>query len=257
MLAAALMLIIFGGGGVFDLSYIQDMDKGVKEHILDDERREEIRAELKSTKKMVKGFNKGRKSHFKTLKNMNSSRETTSEEFMAFFEVLNGERAEFREKLIDARIELAKKITADEWTAIMEKSGESIAKRREKARKKSDKDKAKGREVFGKTREAILEEISDPGREQVLLTNLDAMKSSFVILGDKINALNTKENAILARHDAKRAEFEQLIDEVDGLRDSSFKQIMEFHSIVKENTNQEEWGKVMKQFNKDLGLTSL
>lgn len=231
------------------------MRKGVKEYVIDVERRDNILADLKKTEKTIKGFNKERKSQFKAFKKMNAARETTREEFSHFLETLMSERKEARIMLVDVRIGLAARITEDEWQAIILKSGEAIGKRQEKAQKKIDKDIEKGREVFGKTHATIVNNISEDKKQNLLLDELNKLQVNLTILTNNINSVNVKEQSILARQDSEKAKFKQLAEELDSIRYSAFTQLIDFHVLVKENSNQEEWNKVMKQFNKDLDLT--
>ena len=186
MLASLLLIYLLGGG--FDLAYLDDMQKGVKEYVTDAERRDNILADLKITKKAVKGYNKERKSQFKAFKELNASRETSREEFAHFLETLMSERKEVHRMLVEVRVGLAARITEDEWQAIVVKSGEAIDKRQEKAQKKIDKNKDKGREVFGKTHATIVSNISEDQKQGLLLDELNKLQVSLTMLTNELPA---------------------------------------------------------------------
>ncbi|MBE9549132.1 MAG: hypothetical protein IMF09_06945 [Proteobacteria bacterium] len=136
MIIATLIVLLFGGG-TFDLNFIDDMKKGVKEYVIDAERQKDILIDVKSTKKLITDFNKGRKSQFKTFKKLNANRETSRDNFSDFFTILEQEREQYYADLATARVGLAGKIMADEWQDIMKQSAEAVEQRQQKAQKKN------------------------------------------------------------------------------------------------------------------------
>ena len=144
LIATITALAILFGGGTFETFFIDDLRKGVKEYVVDDERKDEILDDLKRSKKMIKSFNKERKAQFKEFKKLNSSRATGSDGLTAFFEKSMTTRGEYQHHLIDERLTVSAQITPDEWAAIIENSGHATDKRMQKAQKKLDKAEAKG-----------------------------------------------------------------------------------------------------------------
>ncbi len=86
MIVGTIFLItVLFGGGLIDTFFIAELEKGVKEYVVDDARKKELTANIKSAKKSIKSFNKDRKAQFKVYKDINASRATTSEEFDELF----------------------------------------------------------------------------------------------------------------------------------------------------------------------------
>ena len=85
LIATITALAILFGGGTFETFFIDDLRKGVKEYVVEDERKDEILDDLKRSKKMIKSFNKERKAQFKEFKKLNSSQATGSDELTGFF----------------------------------------------------------------------------------------------------------------------------------------------------------------------------
>jgi len=250
----ALLTILFGGGAL-ETFFIDDLNKGVKEYVVDEDRKKEILADLKNSKELVKEYNKQRKTRFKEFKELNTSRETTSKELTDFFNVLMDERGEFQNRFIDDRIAVSKKIKPDEWTAIIERAGPIEDKSQGKLQEKIDKAEAKGKEPFEKTREAITENVLDAARQQLLLGRLDAMLNNFNELAGRIDSFNVRDSGLLVRQDASKEEMKQVAGKINELRYATFNYLVGFHMVVKENTDAPEWDKIIKEFNKDMSLT--
>ena len=255
IIATVTMLAILFGGGVLETYFIEDLNKGVKEYVLEEERKKEILADLKRSEMLIKEFNKQRTSQFKEFKKLNISRETSSDDLVAFFDQMLTERGTYQNRFIDDRLAVSEKIKPGEWDEIIRNSGHSAEKRKEKEQKKVDKAEAKGKKPFEKTRKAITGSVADTGKQQLLLERLDAMIGSFDKLAGDIAAINVNENDLLVRKDASRNEMKQFAEKMNGLRLSVFIHLVDFHMAVKENTDAVEWDNVMNVFNKDISLT--
>ena len=53
LIATITALAILFGGGTFETFFIDDLRKGVKEYVVEDERKDEILDDLKRSKKMI------------------------------------------------------------------------------------------------------------------------------------------------------------------------------------------------------------
>ena len=249
------LLVLLFGGGALETFFIDDMNKGVKQFVIGEDRKKEILADLKGSEKMIKEYNKQRKLRFKEYKKLNVSHESTSKELTDLFIVLMDERGEFQNRFMDDRIAVSKKIKPDEWTAIIEHAGLIEDKNQEKLQKKIDKAEAKGKEPFEKTREAITKNVLDAARQQLLLGRLDAMLNNFNELAGRIGSFSAKDNGLLVRQDASKEEMKQVAGKINELRYATFNNLVGFHMVVKENTDAPEREKIMKKFNNDMSLT--
>ena len=252
----ALLTILFGGG-VGEVFFVDKLEKGIKEFVLNKDRKKEILADLKTSKAFIKEFDKGRKSKMKDFDELNASYQTTSEELIVFFNELQDERVDFQDKIMDDRIAIANKITFDEWVLILDYSNIQtdirIAKEEEEADKAIEKGKVK--EPFIKTREAIVETILDEEKQKFITDGLDDMIRTFNELGLEINTINVQNNDILTRKDASKEELKMMVDEMNVLRNLSFNQVLNFHMLVREHSTKTEFESIMKAFNKELVIT--
>lgn len=238
-------------GGINEMFLIDKLEKGVKEYVIEKNRQKDILADLKTAKKFVEQYNKGRKTQLKEFKELYKNQATNDEALKAFFDVLHKERLVFQDEVIDYRLSIFNKIEDDEWNYIIEYSEASIDKKIEKAQKKKNKNEV----AFKKTRKAIISSLSDMNKQKVLIEGLDNMINSFKELGLKINSINVKENHVIIKKGATKEELKKLLDEMNDLRHLSFDQLLTFRNLVKENSNDVEWDNIIKAFTKELTLS--
>ena len=250
---ATLISILFFGG-VSETFLVDKLEKGVKQYVLDKERKKEITADLKVSVKYIKAFNKERKSKFKSFQDLNANRLTSREELTLYFDELMNDRKHFQERVIGDRISILNKIESDEWELILINSKESIDKVNAKTQKKLDKGKIS--EPFEKTTAVIAKVITDKERKEkldkALNTFIDSQEKTF----EKLESMNTIDSGIISNKDASEKDLIKLAKELNELRKLAFNDLTSFHFSVKEFTTQAEWEQIMKAFNKELNITS-
>lgn len=248
--ALALLSLLFGGGN--EIFFIEKLEKGIKEYVVEKDRQKDILADVKTTKKFVEQYNKGRKTQIKEFKELYKNQATNDEALNAFYDVLHKERIVFQDEIIDYRLAIFNKIEEDEWNNIVEYSEASIDKKIEKAQKKK---KNKNEVAFKKTRKAVISSLSDMNKQKVLIDGLDTMINSFEELGLKINSINVKESHVISKKGATKEELKKLMDEMNDLRNLSFDQLLTFRNLIKENSNEVAWNTIIKAFSKELTLS--
>jgi|GEM_PF-2565094 len=252
----ALIAMLFGGG--LDYFFIDNLEKGVKEYVIEKERKKEILADLKISKKLMDNYNKERKGRYKAFEKLNISSETSKEDLIVFFNGLYKERVEYQEEMVNERLAVLKIINTDEWVSIMEFSTNSLEKQIEKEQKKLEKNKDKGKGVipFVKTSKAITKNVLNSEKQQILLAGLGTMINRIEELTIETETMNVNENALLTDQNAAKEELLELGNSLNEIRRLVFDELIDFHILVKENTDMTEWEKVMKEFNKELSITA-
>jgi len=134
----ALLTLLFGSGS-FELFFIHDFEKGVKEIVLDKERKSEILSDIKEVKSVAKEYEKLRSDEFKEFKELNASRTACADDFMKFFSEVQNQRVAHQSTISVYRIKINKKLEQSEWNAILEFSKKSVEKELAAAEKKSEK----------------------------------------------------------------------------------------------------------------------
>lgn len=251
-----LITILFGPGSM-DLFFVQNIDKGVKEYVIEKDRQKEILADLKETEKSLKAYNKERKSDISGFQDMNKSRLSTEEDFNLYFLEVQSARESMQNKTIDNRISILNKIEQSEWDSIVASSKSYVDEINEKAQKKADKKKGKSdKKLFDECRTSILENVTAEDKQKEIIIGLDVLTASFIELVINLESISVNDNPEIVRKDASKEELLELAKEVNDIRLLVYQELVVFHMIVKENTNQEEWDKVMKVFNKELAITN-
>jgi len=174
MIIATITLIIMLLGGPTQTFLIDKFEKGVKKSVIDKARKKEILKDLKASEKKIKSFNKERKARLKKFRVINADRNTNREDLITFFDRSMEKRLAYQETIIEDRIAITSKITAEEWESILKFAKGPVEKRLKKMQKKQDK--KKGRELYPKTRAAI-GKVVDQGKRNILSDGLDQMIS--------------------------------------------------------------------------------
>ena len=248
----ALLSMLFGGAAN-EVFFIEKLEKAVKEAIEDKDQRKDILADLKNTTKSVSKFNKSRTKQFKKFQDLNVTRSASEDDLIHYFEALQLERIEFQDKMIDERLKVYSKIDEAEFASILDYSSGVTSKRLEKEKKKAAK--AKDEVPFPKTRKSINKAVLNAEKGKTISDGLDDMLLTIESFAKEVIEVNSKDNNLLTKQNASKNELKQLTGEMNKLRSTTYKQLVDFHLLVKENTNEAEWKKVMTAFNKELNVT--
>ena len=162
------LMILFSGG--YEVFFAENLEKGIKNYVLEKERQKELLAQTKEMKAFAKAYHKDRKSKYKEFGDIYVSYATTEEQLQGFFNDLTQVQLDFQKGFVEQRVEITKGITEAEWNNIVESSREARQKKVDKAAAKKSKEKP----VFKKTRTAI-EEISDTQAREEVEQGLEAI----------------------------------------------------------------------------------
>jgi hypothetical protein len=124
----ALLVMLFGGG-TGELFFVDQLEKGIKEFVIDKDRQKDILSDLKTSKAFIKKYNKDREVDLNYFYDINASWFTTSEDLVMYFDKMQKKRISFQNTMIANRIGIAEKITFDEWVSILQYSNISADKR--------------------------------------------------------------------------------------------------------------------------------
>jgi len=117
---AALIAILFLGGGMDSavLDFVGYIRGSVNEVVVDEERRTEARATLKTMKKLTNAHLKANQKAFKSLLAELSESETDAQAVEGLWENYYKSVGSYNEQMIDLRFELRDSLTRDEWQQI-------------------------------------------------------------------------------------------------------------------------------------------
>lgn len=237
--------LLFGGNP--EVFYIDKIENGVKKFVTDKDRKKELDDVLKDYNNSVKEFHKTRDGYVKQLKSKSLDRNTPDQWYKDFFEARLVDRKNIHAEFIDQRIKLQENITDDEWAQIMDLAKETADKLAEKREKQKEKEANKN--YFKKQEQAITDHISDPNRQTNALKALKSYEQDFVEVAKAYEELNVNEAEFLDDRYATREDMQKLSDQLNSYQADLYASYRGFIRALIENTNEEEWGSIIKVFN--------
>ena len=244
------LIVLFSGG--YEIFFAENVEKGIKEYVLDKDRRKELLNMTKGIKSDAKAYNKARKANYKDFEALFTSYETSEEELEDFFDNLTGLQRDYQENFVSKRIEVTTELTDEEWKGIVQFSQEAYQKKLDKQAKKKQKDKG----VFVKTRKKIAE-VEDPDNQKMISEQLDSFLENMVDFNSAMKDVNVLENDLLVEKSNSKEDLLTLYDDMNRIRKEAFKSVMAFHSKTRSLLGQEEGEAILAAFYKDLEITPM
>jgi hypothetical protein len=236
------------GSGSAEVFYLDNLEKGIKEYVVDKDRKKALEADMAEYTEIKKDFDKKRKAHLKELVKKNSDRNTSKEWYEDFYKKRMDERRELQSFSIDKRLDLQQKIHVNEWEDIIISSKVAYGKAYEKAEKKAAK---KGEEdLFEDLNETIEETITDVEKKTAALEAVADFKSAAIEITQGYQKINIEDSEFLRDRNATRAQMQKVCDDLNALRVEMHNSYMTLINSMKENTNSDQWAPVSKELNK-------
>ena len=237
-------------GGPEEIFMIPKLEKEIKSHIADDERKNEILQIIKEAKKEIKQFGKFRKKKLKEIQKMGVKREVSSDMMFEIFEKYNNTRLSLQSDLIEKRLTLQELFTDEEWELIIENAVFPSEKARKKADKQEDKIEQKIDKLIADIRGTILLNIEDENKRSKVLNSLDNYSTTLVTFIEEGQQMNYEDNNIARNKNAIKNELDQFYQKQNQLRYKGAIEYMQLRSTVIRNTNEKEWKAIVKDLNK-------
>jgi uncharacterized protein YccT (UPF0319 family) len=121
MLIALFTILILGGSATGMLNFIADTQDTVKVVMEKDDRRKEVLATLKETKKRTEAHNKMVKGASKDMSKILSSADVTDADIDANWDTYFAQRAAYNQDMLDLRFQLKDQMTREEWQQVFTK----------------------------------------------------------------------------------------------------------------------------------------
>jgi hypothetical protein len=247
--AIALFALLFGGGST-DMFYIDKMDKGIKEYVVDKERKKELLDSIKVADKAMAKFEKELSKHIKELLKKNTDRDTPDQWFEDFFEARMNDRMDWQEFVLNKRIYLQNTIKPEEWGDIINSVSEEATKDNTKAKSKAEKNSDKLKKAQDKFRSALDKAITDEARRAEIIVSLDNFIDKSDAFGKAYENINVNESSeILDKQDVSRDDLIKINSSLDDIRSDYYVSYLAFYMDVRNNTTEDEWKPIIKQFN--------
>ena len=237
-------------GGPEEIFMVPKLEKEIKSHVADNEKKNEILQIIKEAKKEIKEFGKFRKKKLEEIKKMGVKREVPSENMLEVFEIYNNTRLSLQSDLIEKRLAMQELFSDEEWELIIENAVFPSEKARKKADKQEDKIEQKIDKFIADIKETIISNIEDEGKRSNVLNSLDNYSTTLVAFIEEGQQLNYEDNNIARNKNANKNELDLFYQKQNQLRYKGAKEYMQLRSTVIKNTNVKEWKTIVKALNK-------
>jgi hypothetical protein len=117
---ATLFILLFGGGGSLEF-YLTNLKDPVKAHVQDKDRQGAVLDASKELGKELKAIQKDVTDQFKGYTDLHADYTSTAAEFDAVTDKMVASQLQLSKQVLDARDEIKKNMTADEWRAVFGK----------------------------------------------------------------------------------------------------------------------------------------
>ena len=199
-----LLISLFFGGANIEVFYLDKIEKGVKEYVVDKDRRKELEGMLKAYTVAAKDFSKKREKALKILKKKNLDRTTSKEWYDNFLEERLDEHKILQEQFIDQRLLLQQILTLEEWTQIVELASDEATKIEVKEKKKQTDSKNKS--LFRDLEKALNTKIADDHRRSVVADGLEGYEKSYDEISRTIDNIDVNHTGFLSDQNATKEE---------------------------------------------------
>ena len=244
------LIILFSGG--YEIFFAENVEKGIKEYVLEKDRRKELLDMTKEIKNGAKAYNKERKANFKDFEDLYTNYNSDEAKLQAFFDNLTEIQKAYQGDFIEKRIQITDKITDEEWKLIVQSSEEAYQKKLDKLAKK----KSKTKDPFEKTRKKI-SEVPDAQSQAPLLEQLDSFSERISEFEKSMKDVNVFENELLVQKTNSKQELLTLYDDMNEIRQKAFGHLIGFHESVRSNVSEEQGETILSTFYKDLELAPM
>ncbi len=245
--ALLLFSLLFGVGDI-EIFFIAEVDKSVKKYVEDKDRRAVVLDSVKAYSKAVKTFRKSRDAELKELKKKNLDRSTPQDWYENFFSRNLENRLAAQSRYIERRLWFEEQLTDEEWQKVLESAVESATKLDNKEKKKAMKDRDKN--VFRGLESAIVREVGDEERRFAILDALRVFELVYDETIDNMDRRNVLEMSFLTDQTTSKEEMQQVMLALDELRTAYYVSFRVFFFVLRDQTQEDEWKPIVKEFNK-------
>jgi hypothetical protein len=250
MLTSLTLLILLIINGPEQLFMAEDVKKGIKKHVVDKERRELLLEHISDGRKQIKAFNKRQEKLAAAVQKEILDKEGHDKRINHLLDSALDLRKQHQQRLIDDRLWIQENLSQQEWDLIVAKSAFPSDKDSSKNQKKRNKTQTSYKDYLAKVRETITASIADDGQREKALAAYQTFSDQHEEFVKMRTELDYENQEILRRQDLSRAELEDFYAQQDTLRQNTYKSFVDLFSSIKENSSEEEWGKIKKSLAK-------
>ena len=231
------LAVMLGGDSPF---MVEDLDKYVKHHVMDDTRKDKVLDYLKEAKAVRKKTVKANSKLFKEYSKFELSREAKKSDFERIGTKMLKLQRESQSTNVSAIQEIQKYITEDEWKAIQVDIGKSF----EKSKKKRDKAQAKLEKQFDKWEASIKDNIADTEKQTKAIQSVERLRKAFIGNKKRVEEELMNQHSVIYKYKASEEELKAVQEKYLEWAQEVFDVSTATHFELVELTTPEEWKKI-------------
>jgi hypothetical protein len=248
MFIGLLFSIIFGSGAESEFSAsIPDIQKEIRQHVTDVERRDTLLLLVKNYEDAVKQFDQWKNQYRKELHALSEEREVgTTEVLVKYNEFFQG-RKQLISTLTTYRLSFQEKITDDELSLISENAflGTKKELKRERAEEKNREEALE--EAFTDLEGILQTSIEDTSRRGKVDAQLVRFKESIYTLVEETWNFDLGRLERLNDRLATREEIEAMYSELNEIRYQTAIEFAHLRQQIIKNTTADEWNTISRE----------
>jgi len=249
MLIGLIMAIIFGGGAESEfVSSIPNLQKEIRQHVIDDARKDSLLILVKDYEKAIKKYEKEENQYKKKLNKTSADRGKSTEEFLAVWDNYNQARLGLLSSLIDYRLLFQNQITEEELLLVIENAYISSKKERRQDEKEEEKAEEKLDKVFRDIEEIVGRHVEDSAKTAIINNHLYVFESAIYAYVDEAAELLVEKKIKLDDKHATRDEIIEMYERSNQLRYKASRDFAIVRAEVIRNTDENEWKAINKEF---------
>ena len=243
-LAFSLIARMFGGGPE-EIFQVPKLEKEIKTHVVDKQRKDQLLSLTKQAKNEIKSFNKSKGKKMKVMKKSNASKDFTKEMMEELYMAYHNERLKLQSSMLHKRLKFQELMTEREWNMVIEEAvfpSDKVVKKTDKLEVKEELEIDK---MFSKLQYVIEKNIIGTKGQEKVLTELNIFEKTIDEFMSISQEMNIQDSELVRKRTATESELLNFYQEQNKLRLKGAKEYFIFREAAINNTNDKEWNEIV------------
>jgi len=248
MLLGLLFAMIFGAGGESEFATsIPNIQKEVKQNIVDKERRDSVLELIKDYEDAIKVYEKETDRLQEKVNEVSGSREVSSEQLLTQYDEYHQARISLISSLIDYRLMFQQQITDRELLGVIENTIKTTSQDKIKQQEQQENTEDNLNLSLNEILEILKRNIKDPDMsKRVTESFLDFERTMYDYL-DTSRDMDEERKAMLLNINATKQQLEAVYEQSNLLRHKAARDFAVLRDQVITNTTEKEWKAINKE----------
>ena len=229
---------------------IPDVKKRIKDLVSDPERLAAIQEAVETYEQAGEQLDKKQKGYNELLEIMIEKRGTSKAELTALFTAVLEALKTAQKFFIWENTFLVANLTPEEFSALHSPDAKKTAQREDKRKDAMEVVKGDSQESLDQIRTLAAEIISDPGRQQTVLSAVQDYQDSLGHYFREYSKWSLRDNEVLTDYHSSESQMQELIDELNGSRVNMYTAFIELYLRLSDASSDDEWKAVAKGLKK-------